>query len=33
MPNLFDVWVNLNAENYNFASKTRTRVVMQKEIN
>jgi hypothetical protein len=33
MPNLFDVWVNLNAENYNFTNKTRREAVMQNEIN
>ena len=33
MPNLFDVWVNWKAENYNFTNKTKTRVVMQKERN
>ena len=33
MPNIFDVWGNLNAENYNFTNKARTTVVMQKERN
>jgi hypothetical protein len=33
MSNLFDVWGNLNAENYHFTNKTRTRVVTQKERN